>query len=130
MKLHEYLKIRCKSSNALTKPEADLLYISYPLPEGWVKRYGNVEIDDELFDRLTSARKNQKEAQSKRRKKRQDFKIKQQEIGLDTASITDITKLVKTIVANGCSDEERLVNHLTKPITPRRKRGKPCCHTG
>jgi len=52
MILSAYLVQRGKKAKALTRGEAALLGIPYPLQSGWPKRYGTLEIDDQLFDRL------------------------------------------------------------------------------
>jgi len=56
MKLINYLQIRGKLSNALTRAEAKILYIDYPLEKGWLDKFGEIEIPDEIIIKLTKAR--------------------------------------------------------------------------
>lgn len=52
MTLSGYLAQRGTKAKALTKGEAMLLGIPYPLQAGWPRRYGSAEIDDELLEQL------------------------------------------------------------------------------
>lgn len=63
MNLHEYLQRRAKNRNisALTKKEADLMSIPWPLPKGWPKRYGKLLIDDALLVLLDDAFKKRRD---------------------------------------------------------------------
>ena len=54
MTLSAYLAQRGKKAKALTKGEAALLGIPFPLQSGWPRRYGAVEIDDQLLGRLVA----------------------------------------------------------------------------
>jgi hypothetical protein len=52
MTLTAYLAQRGTKAKALTKVEADLLGIPYPLPRGWPRKYGAKSIDEVLFSKL------------------------------------------------------------------------------
>lgn len=52
MTLTAYLAQRGKKAKALTKGEAELLGIPYPLQAGWPRKYGGLEIDPEMLARL------------------------------------------------------------------------------
>jgi len=52
MTLAAYLVQRGKKAKALTKGEADLLGIPYPLRAGWPRRHGAIEISEELLEQL------------------------------------------------------------------------------
>jgi hypothetical protein len=54
MTLSGYLAQRGTKAKALTRGEAALLGIPYPLQAGWPRRYGAVEIDDDLLLRLAA----------------------------------------------------------------------------
>lgn len=54
MTLSGYLAQRGTKAKALTKGEAALLGIPYPLQAGWPRRYGSVEIDDDLLVKLVA----------------------------------------------------------------------------
>lgn len=51
--LTSYLKKRGVKAKALTRGEAELLGIPYPLQCGWPRKYGSMEIDEALLERLT-----------------------------------------------------------------------------
>lgn len=52
MTLSVYLQQRGKKAKALTRGEAELLGIPFPLQAGWPRRYSSVVIDDRMFERL------------------------------------------------------------------------------
>jgi len=52
--LSGYLAQRGTKAKALTRVEAALLGIPYPLQAGWPRRYGIVEIDDDLLTQLVA----------------------------------------------------------------------------
>jgi hypothetical protein len=52
MTLTAYLAQRGVKAKALTKGEADLLGIPYPLQGGWPRKYGTLEINEELLKQL------------------------------------------------------------------------------
>lgn len=52
MTLSAYLAQRGKKAKALTKGEAALLGIPFPLQSGWPRRYGTVEIDEAMLEQL------------------------------------------------------------------------------
>lgn len=52
MTLTAYLAQRGKKAKALTKGEADLLGISFPLQSGWPRKYGAIEIDEPTRQQL------------------------------------------------------------------------------
>lgn len=52
MTLSGYLAQRGTKAKALTRGEAALLGIPYPLQAGWPRRYGAREIGDELLEQL------------------------------------------------------------------------------
>jgi len=54
MTLSDYLAQRGTKAKALTRGEATLLGIPYPLQAGWPRRYGAVQIDDGLFEQLAA----------------------------------------------------------------------------
>lgn len=56
MKLLEYLRTRHPTVNALTKVEADIIGIDYPLMSGWVKIYGRIEVSENMVEALKKAR--------------------------------------------------------------------------
>lgn len=53
MTLTAYLAQRGTKAKALTKGEADLLGIPYPLRSGWPRRHGAMEIDQAMVEQLT-----------------------------------------------------------------------------
>jgi hypothetical protein len=54
MTLTAYLAQRGKKAKALTKGEADLLGIPYPLRAGWPRRHGAMEIEEEMLAQLVT----------------------------------------------------------------------------
>lgn len=52
MTLSAYLAQRGKKAKALTKGEAALLGVPFPLQAGWPRRYGAVEIDEAMLEQL------------------------------------------------------------------------------
>jgi hypothetical protein len=50
--LTSYLAKRGVKAKALTRGEAELLGIPYPLQCGWPRKYGGMEIDESLLERL------------------------------------------------------------------------------
>lgn len=54
MTLSGYLAQRGKKAKALTRGEAALLGIPYPLQAGWPRRYGAVEIDEVMLEKLAA----------------------------------------------------------------------------
>lgn len=52
MTLTAYLAQRGVKAKALTKGEAELLGIPYPLQVGWPRKYGALEIDEGLLEKL------------------------------------------------------------------------------
>ena len=52
MTLTAYLAQRGVKAKALTKGEAELLGIPYPLQGGWPRKYGGIEIDEGLLKQL------------------------------------------------------------------------------
>ena len=53
MTLTAYLAQRGVKAKALTKGEAELLGIPYPLQCGWPRKYGGIEIDEGLLTKLS-----------------------------------------------------------------------------
>lgn len=54
MRLQEYLAAK-GAIKALTKKEAEIFGIPYPLINGWPTRYGNVTVTPEMVDKLRAA---------------------------------------------------------------------------
>ena len=54
--LKEYLDRRHATTISLTAAEAFLLGIPYPLQSGWVDRYVDLVIEEDLLNRLVTAR--------------------------------------------------------------------------
>jgi hypothetical protein len=54
MTLTGYLAQRGVKAKALTKGEAELLGIPYPLRAGWPRRHGAMEIEEEMLARLVA----------------------------------------------------------------------------
>jgi hypothetical protein len=52
MTLTAYLAQRGTKAKALTKREADLLGIPFPLQCGWPRKYGGMEIDERMLEEL------------------------------------------------------------------------------
>jgi len=75
MKFIEYIDSRCKGARSLTKAEAKVLKIHYPLVKGWVSQYSNMELSDNMLESLLRARdkrykqKSYKKAKAKAQKK-------------------------------------------------------------
>ena len=57
MTLSGYLAQRGTKAKALTRGEASLLGIPYPLQAGWPRRYSAVEIDEALLEQLEACAK-------------------------------------------------------------------------
>jgi hypothetical protein len=71
MTLTAYLAQRGVKAKALTRGEAELLDIPYPLQGGWPRKYGAMEIDEELIKRLaTHAEAARQAAEEKARRSR------------------------------------------------------------
>jgi hypothetical protein len=51
-RLRDYLKWKNPKTNALTRAECMMLYLPWPLEQGWVKTYGDVNIPNEIIKRL------------------------------------------------------------------------------
>ena len=131
MTLLDYLRERHKTVNALTLAEAGVIGIDYPLQRGWVDKYGSLELPDEIVDKLRAARKQRYLQKSYKKQKSKSAKIgynykqeKKPNPSLARVKTTkkdkrerqdSLTKLVKTIVHEGCKDAERLAAHLNKP---------------
>lgn len=54
MTLAAYLVQRGKKAKALTKIEADVFGIPYPLLAGWPRRHGAMEITEEMIERIAA----------------------------------------------------------------------------
>jgi hypothetical protein len=54
MTLAAYLVQRGKKAKALTKGEAELLGIPYPLRAGWPRRHGAIEIEEGMLEQLAA----------------------------------------------------------------------------
>jgi hypothetical protein len=54
MTLAVYLAQRGTKAKALTKREADLLGIPFPLQCGWPRKYGGMEIEEGMLERLVA----------------------------------------------------------------------------
>jgi hypothetical protein len=54
MTLTAYLEQRGVKAKALTRGEAQLLGIPYPLPGGWPRKYGSLVIGEEMLPQLTA----------------------------------------------------------------------------
>ena len=52
--VRDYLSSRFSKSNALTRKEALLIGLAWPLTKGWVERFGGVEIADDKVPKLLS----------------------------------------------------------------------------
>jgi hypothetical protein len=55
--LEQYLRTKHPTINALTRIEANILGLEYPLKSGWVYKYGNLEIPSEILIKLNASRK-------------------------------------------------------------------------
>lgn len=74
MKLSSYVREKHPTINALTKYEAKLLYIDYPLKSGWFKTYMNVEIPMEIVKKMREAAKINPAKKPARKKYKTPFK--------------------------------------------------------
>ena len=54
MTLTAYLTQRGVKAKALTKAEAELLGIPFPLQSGWPRKYGSIELDEALLAQLAA----------------------------------------------------------------------------
>ena len=55
MKLREYLSVKYAGRCfALTSAEAKILGIKYPLPHGWVGKFGDMDLSDDAVEKLRS----------------------------------------------------------------------------
>lgn len=54
--LSAYLETRGKKAKALTRGEADLLRIPFPLQNGWPRKYGPMLLTDEMVERLVACK--------------------------------------------------------------------------
>ena len=57
LNLTGYLRNRCTGALALSRREAEILGIGWPMTSGWPKRYGDMEIDNTTAERLRNALK-------------------------------------------------------------------------
>lgn len=113
MNLKEYLRTRHPTVNALTKAEAKLIGLDYPLVGGWVKKYGNLELPDEIVTKLKQAKRDRDvKVFSNKAKKQYAPKMTKKE---KREQVSEISKLVSKIINNGCSDKARMIAHLNKP---------------
>ena len=95
MNLIDYLRSRHPTVNALTRAEAEIIGLDYPLVKGWVDKYENLYVPEDMFLDLVRAK-------NKRYKK--------------VASINKKTmRKIEKVAAKGCSDINRLSNNLMKP---------------
>ena len=118
MNLIEYLRERHEFVNALTMSEAKIIGISYPLIRGWVGKYGSLELPDDIVIKLKKARADRysKVAENKAKKKKKNAspnplnmtKAQKKELGYE------ISNLVKKIISNGCKDNDRMLEHLSR----------------
>jgi ribosomal protein L7/L12 len=125
MKLIDYLRERHPRINALTRAEAGLLGISYPLVSGWVDRHGDMELSPEKAQELKDARAKRYAKKSYQKAKAKSVRRRKadnpaQPLGRETKkqkaeTQNSLTKLVKTIVHTGCKDAKRLEEHLNQP---------------
>ena len=123
MKLIDYLRERNKRINALTRAEAELIGISYPLESGWVCRHGDMELSHGKVNELREARAKRYEKKSYQKAKAKSIsrrKVDNQPLVRETKkqkveTKNSLTKLVKTIVNTGCKDAKRLEEHLNQP---------------
>jgi hypothetical protein len=75
MTLTGYLTQRGVKAKALTKGEAELLGIPYPLRAGWPRRHGAMEIEEEMLARLVACAEGiRRAAEEKARSDRANFK--------------------------------------------------------
>ena len=58
MTLDQYLRLRHSSVLAITKAEAKLIGIQYPLKNGWIDRHGGMVLSREQVNELKNAREN------------------------------------------------------------------------
>jgi hypothetical protein len=75
MTLTAYLAQRGKKAKALTKGEADLLGIPYPLRAGWPRRHGAMELTEEVVEQLVACAENARQA-SEEKARRDQVKTK------------------------------------------------------
>lgn len=124
MNLLNYLRTRHRSVNALTRPEAVIIGLDYPLVRGWVDKYGSLEIPDEIVTKLKSARKERyaKVASNKAKtfkklqaKKKLISGVLTQSKSQKKKQSNEVERMVKNIIADGCSNQERMLAHLNKP---------------
>ncbi|QJD98640.1 hypothetical protein HH212_00110 [Massilia forsythiae] len=67
--LSAYLEMRGKKAKALTRGEADLLHIPFPLKNGWPRKYGPMLLTDEMVERLVATKvAAEKEAEKRARR--------------------------------------------------------------
>jgi len=119
MKLIDYLRTRHPYINALTKPEAKILHLGYPMVTGWVERHGQIELDEEIVKRLVEARKRRKvevnkQKQQYHKKKAKNKRKVESKMSKKMASETEksLHALMNAIVKNGFSDEARMKKNL------------------
>lgn len=116
MTLIEYLRERHPTVNSLTAFEARVIGIRYPLQHGWVSKYSSLELPDEIVAKLRSERQRRYQQQSYQKRRAKVAKSKSKlDRKLDKETATSLKKLVQNIVAQGCSDAQRLAQHLNKP---------------
>jgi hypothetical protein len=71
MTLTAYLAQRGKKAKALTKGEADLLGIPYPLRAGWPRRHGAMEIEEEMLAQLVTCAEAARQASEEKTRRSQ-----------------------------------------------------------
>lgn len=131
MNLTDYLRERHPTINALTRAEARVIGIKYPLQKGWAVKYASLELPDEIVEKLRKARadrysqesyqkakaKSQRAGENKQHKPAKDKRNKQ--LPRETKRqkrerLDSLTRLVKTIINQGCTDAEKLARHLNR----------------
>lgn len=69
MTLSAYLVQRGKKAKALTKAEAALLGIPFPLQAGWPRRYGGTVIEQEMLEQLADCAEVARQAANEKAKR-------------------------------------------------------------
>ena len=122
--MSEYLRERHPTINSLTRNEARVIGLRFPLVSGWVNRLGDEQLSDETVKKLRNARiarytKVAEETQARLNLERVNKKVakKQKLPKLDKQATESIKKLVTSIIASGCTSEKRMKEHLTKAIS-------------
>lgn len=132
MNLTDYLRERHPTVNALTQAEARVIGIKYPLQKGWATKYASLELPDEIVEKLRKARADRYEQESYQKAKAKSQRAgenKQHKPAKDKSEsrshpretkkqkrerLGSLTRLVKTIINQGCSDSEKLARHLNR----------------